>query len=355
MEIDEVVDELYRLELAEFTPRRDALSTEARKAGDRDLAATVKALRKPSAAAYTVNLMSRVRPDEIDRLIELGGRMREAQAQLSGDDLRALGRQRSQLVAGLATEARRIARDHGHAVSDAVHKEVQATFEAALADAWAGEAVRGGCLIRSLYRTGMDPVDLTGAVAGQAPPGPARRTPPAKAAESGPGRSGTDRPGAARSGTDRSGAARSGAGANAGSASARQGGTGSADADAEDRAAREAEEADRRRAEEERARRVQEERDRLAEEVARLEAEEETAATELESARAALEQASQDRAAADDDVAQLESRLVDARRRAEDATGAERAARRAQSDAEDRSERAAAATRRARDRLDAGP
>jgi hypothetical protein len=171
MDLDQVADELYGLDPADFTGRRDALSREARQDGDRDLAGAIKALRKPSMAAYTVNLVVRVHGQEIDRLIELGGRLREAQETLSGEDIRALGRQRSQLVAGVAKQARQEAAGAGHPIGDAVQREVEATLEAALADPQAADAVRTGRLIRGLERTGMEPVDLTGAVAGSASAG----------------------------------------------------------------------------------------------------------------------------------------------------------------------------------------
>ena len=165
-----MVDELYGLDPADFTARRDQLASEAGKDGDRDLAGAIRALRRPSAAAATVNLMARVNGDEIGRLIELGARMREAQAALSGEEIRALGRQRSQLVAGLAQEARRATHDAGRPISQATEREVRATFEAALADEAAGDAVRAGRLVRALERAGMEPVNLEGAVAGTGRP-----------------------------------------------------------------------------------------------------------------------------------------------------------------------------------------
>ncbi|HMC38980.1 MAG TPA: hypothetical protein VKI19_04905, partial [Acidimicrobiales bacterium] len=183
MDLAPVLDELYGLDPAEFTARRDALSAEARKSGEREAATAIKALRRPSAAAYVVNLMARARENDIARLLELGGQMRQAQEALSGDDLRALGRQRQQLIGGMAGEARRLAAESGHPVSESVAREVEATFEAALADPWAGEAVRAGRLVRSLHRSGMDPVDLTGAVAG---PAGAAGPPPTRAKTAGP-------------------------------------------------------------------------------------------------------------------------------------------------------------------------
>ena len=50
-------DRLYGLTLAEFTPARDALVKEHR--GDKELAARLKALKKPSLAAWVVNLLVR--------------------------------------------------------------------------------------------------------------------------------------------------------------------------------------------------------------------------------------------------------------------------------------------------------
>jgi hypothetical protein len=176
MDLNQIVDELYGLAPTEFTARRDHLSAQAKKAGDRDLAAAVKALRRPSAAAYAVNLMARTRGDRIDALIELGGQMKAAQDALSGEGLRALGRQRSQLIHAVTQEVRRVAHDAGHPVSEAAAREIESTLEAAFADSWAGQAVRQGRLVRALERAGLGPADLEGAVAGSlAPPsGPAR-------------------------------------------------------------------------------------------------------------------------------------------------------------------------------------
>ena len=51
----EIADELYALPLEEFTPARDARAKELK--GDKELAAAVKKLKKPSVAAWVVNLL----------------------------------------------------------------------------------------------------------------------------------------------------------------------------------------------------------------------------------------------------------------------------------------------------------
>lgn len=185
MDLDEVADELYGLEPGDFVPRRDERVSDLRRAGERDLATAVKALRRPTAAASVVNRLARQRPDEVGRLVELGARMRDAQASLAGDELRALGRQRQQLVVALGREAARLAAESGHPVSDAVEREVESTLDAALADPAAGAAVLTGRLLRALEHRGLE-VDLEGALAGSRPA--AEGSPASTRREPGPGR-----------------------------------------------------------------------------------------------------------------------------------------------------------------------
>lgn len=162
---DAAITELYGLHPSEFTRARDARAGEAKKAGDKERAAALRVLRRPSTSAWVVNVLARRRTDEISGLLELGDRMREAQAALSGDELRALGRQRHQLVASLAREGSRLARQAGHPVGTNVEREVEATLDAALADPDAGAAMASGLLVKPLEHSGLGPVDLEAAVA----------------------------------------------------------------------------------------------------------------------------------------------------------------------------------------------
>lgn len=166
MDLDPVVDELYGLSPSEFTATRDERAAAARQEGDRALTGDIKALRRPSTAAWAVNMLARHRSDQVAALVDLGQKLREAQETLSGDQIRALGRQRHQVVAGLARECRRLTGDLGDPISDSVERQVQETLEAALADPAAGRAVSSGRLVRPLSHAGLGGVDLDGAVAG---------------------------------------------------------------------------------------------------------------------------------------------------------------------------------------------
>ncbi len=157
-----IADELYALSLGEFTPARDARTKELK---GTDLAAPVKALRKPSLAAWVVNLLVRRDADQVTQVLDLGTALREAAAGMAGEELRALTRQRRQLTAAVTTGARSLAAAEGVRVTQAVADQVEATLTAAMVDPRCAEAVRSGLLVTALSSTGVDEVDLTRAVA----------------------------------------------------------------------------------------------------------------------------------------------------------------------------------------------
>src|SRR4051812_23137763 len=78
---DERVARLYGLPLDRFTAERNALAAELSSDGDRDAAAAVKALRKPSAAAWAANQLVRAEPDLVEALLGAGGELRQAHRQ----------------------------------------------------------------------------------------------------------------------------------------------------------------------------------------------------------------------------------------------------------------------------------
>lgn len=160
----ELADELFSLPLSDFTPARDARAKEL-KGQDKELSARVKALRKPSLAAWVLNLLVRRDAEQVEQVLAVGEALREAQANLDGDELRALTRQRRQVTTALATRARTLAREEGQKVTEAVADQVEATLTAALLDAGAAAALRSGMLVAPLAATGVDAVDAGAAVA----------------------------------------------------------------------------------------------------------------------------------------------------------------------------------------------
>ncbi|NHT19601.1 hypothetical protein, partial [Cellulomonas sp. IC4_254] len=174
----EVAAGLYGVPPAEFTAARAVAVRDARADGDRELARAVGALRKPSSAAAAVNLLVRERPEDLGALLDLGVRIREAQAALAGADLRALHAEQQRAVGAAADAALDLL---GGGAGGAVRGQVEATLRAAMGDPDAAAAVATGLLVRDLFSSGFEPVDVAGAVAvPDAPPlagAPGRRTP----------------------------------------------------------------------------------------------------------------------------------------------------------------------------------
>ena len=71
-----IAAELYGLAPKDLIAARDARAAEARTAGDKDLATSLKHLRKPSVGAWMANMLVRQQPRDINRLIELGATLR---------------------------------------------------------------------------------------------------------------------------------------------------------------------------------------------------------------------------------------------------------------------------------------
>lgn len=105
--IDEIIDRLYGLPLAEFTGARNAAAGELRKAGQRDAADQVKALRKPSAAAAAVNHLVREHRDEVEQFLRTSAVLRDAQFSGAGGLAAATQQEREELerLVGIGGEA----------------------------------------------------------------------------------------------------------------------------------------------------------------------------------------------------------------------------------------------------------
>ncbi|BAL92678.1 hypothetical protein AMIS_74580 [Actinoplanes missouriensis 431] len=156
--IDDSVRRLYEEPPDGFVATRSAAIEEARKAGDRDAAKRLAALKKPTVAAWVVNLLAIKRPDLIEELVELSSALRSAQRDLQGDQLRELSTQRRQFVSAMVAAARKLAVAAGVPAARLPLGEVEATLTAALAEPEIAEQVRTGRLIRAATYAGFGEV-----------------------------------------------------------------------------------------------------------------------------------------------------------------------------------------------------
>ena len=71
---------LYGLPLAEFTKARNELAKQVRAQGDREQAERIGRLEKPSLVAWALNMLPRLRADELGELLRAGEEAESAQA-----------------------------------------------------------------------------------------------------------------------------------------------------------------------------------------------------------------------------------------------------------------------------------
>jgi hypothetical protein len=152
------IDRLYGLPLDEFVAQRDAVAKRLRADGERDAAAAVKALRKPTAGAWALNQAVRRRSAETQALLGAGERLRAAHAGLlSGGDrneLRAAMDEQRRLSGVLADCAEAIASETGRS-GPALRERVRSTLHAAAVDDDVREQLESGRLVREQEAVGM--------------------------------------------------------------------------------------------------------------------------------------------------------------------------------------------------------
>lgn len=156
MDLGEIADALYALPHGEFTAARADYVKAAKAEGDGALATAVGKLRRPTASAWLVNQLAREQPDELARLADLGERLRAAHHDLDGAAIRELSRNRQVVTGALVAAGRDVGRREGQPVSDAVVRELEDMFTAALASADAAAALAGGRLTSAKDLVGGD-------------------------------------------------------------------------------------------------------------------------------------------------------------------------------------------------------
>ena len=157
------LDRLYALPLEEFTAERDALAKRLRKEGERDAAEAVKALKKPSVAAWAVNQVRRDRPDDVRRLIEVTEELHRVYAGLSAAGARerlaeAADMQRD-LIRSLVRCAEQLLEAGGHRANEQTLGKVADTLRAAALDEDLREQVSAGRVVKEQRAAGLGPLE----------------------------------------------------------------------------------------------------------------------------------------------------------------------------------------------------
>jgi hypothetical protein len=155
--LDDEIDDLFRLPLAEFTGARNALAARLKKEGRSNDVERVKLLGKPSVSAWTVNQLYWNHREAFDKLIATGKRFSQPSRRGGkGADMRdSLDARREALVqlSDLATE---LLRDGGHNPSQETIRRVTTTLEALSAYALLSDGPTAGRLTNDVDPPGFE-------------------------------------------------------------------------------------------------------------------------------------------------------------------------------------------------------
>jgi hypothetical protein len=148
--LEGALEQLYAAAPERFTELRDALAKELR-ATDKEVAATVKALRRPPVTAWALNQVARSHPDELAALIDADAALARAQREGEGPEaLAETGRARRELIARLVAAAASVLVAAGHPDSPATRDRMARTLAAVAVDEEGREALRRGRLTGDL-------------------------------------------------------------------------------------------------------------------------------------------------------------------------------------------------------------
>jgi hypothetical protein len=133
------IDALYGQPLEEFTKARNELASELRSKGDGGTADRVRALAKPTTAAWAVNQVMRTQTKDARALLDAGERLREVHEGVTAGtadarDLRDAVQAEREVVGRLTDAARGLMNVRGGDLSESVLERVAQTLHALAAD-----------------------------------------------------------------------------------------------------------------------------------------------------------------------------------------------------------------------------
>ena len=179
--IENDIDALYQLPLAEFTAARNALAARLKKGGHAEEAERVKALPKPSMTAWTVNQLYWKKREAFDRLITTGERFRKAQmSNLAGksDDIRGPLEAQRVALSELAKVAAATLRQAGSNPTPETMRRITTTLEALSTYGSIPDAPRAGRLSDDVDPPGFETLAaLVPRIGSSHAPGPSRVIP----------------------------------------------------------------------------------------------------------------------------------------------------------------------------------
>ncbi|WP_035858673.1 hypothetical protein [Cryptosporangium arvum] len=164
MDYEQEAIALYALPPAQFTTARDVRIAELKGEKRAALAGRLKLLRRPTVAAWCVNLLVGGYRAEVQALVDLGGELADAQRRGDAATIRVLSAEKRRRVTALVGVAARLAaqsvppRAEVVGLEPGVVADLEATLNAAVADAAVARRVLSGRLVRGESYVGFGPL-----------------------------------------------------------------------------------------------------------------------------------------------------------------------------------------------------
>ncbi len=161
--MDDELDRLFGVPLAEFTAARNDLARRLKAAGDGDAAAEVRALSKPSVPVWAVNQLSRLEPGALGELLDAGEALRTVQERVlrqsvPPESLRDAAARQREAIERLTERAREVLERAGRPASAALVERIASTLQAAALDEDGRRLLKAGRLTRELEPAGFEAV-----------------------------------------------------------------------------------------------------------------------------------------------------------------------------------------------------
>ncbi len=162
--LEGAIDQLYQAPLSEFIAGRDALVKRLRTAGDKEAAARVKTLQKPSVSAWAVNQVFWAFPKEFGQLLDAAERVEKAQAEGAGS-VREASQERRKALTTLLKRAEMTLIQAGGGANANILRRVETTLEALAAYGQAPPPPGPGRLVGDLDPPGFGALSVFGLAA----------------------------------------------------------------------------------------------------------------------------------------------------------------------------------------------
>ncbi|MDL9938821.1 hypothetical protein QSJ18_18910 [Gordonia sp. ABSL1-1] len=131
-----------------------------RAAGNREMAAEIGRLRRPTQSAWAINQWVRSDRDGVEELLGLGAALVAAQRRGAVDALRELSGRRQEAVTRAAAAVVALAAGRGVRLSESAGREVVSSLRAAIADEGVAEVIRRGRLVAAAEYSGFGPAGV---------------------------------------------------------------------------------------------------------------------------------------------------------------------------------------------------